>query len=138
MRRSHDRAKDKQAIHLVRAWASENYLVLGHVKVHDKSNEITAIPELLRVLELKGCLVTIDAMGCQRDIAKLIVDAGGPTTCWPSKATRKPWQKTSSGSSRAPKPKTLRTWIICISRPWRKGTGVSKNVRIGRPTTSGA
>ena len=76
VRRSHDRAKGKQAIHLVSAWASENYLALGHVKVDDKSNEITAIPELLRVLELKGCLVTIDAMGCQRDIAKMIVDAG--------------------------------------------------------------
>ena len=76
VRRSHDRAKGKDAIHLVSAWASENYLALGHVKVADKSNELTAIPELLRLLELKGCLVTIDAMGCQRDIAHAIVDAG--------------------------------------------------------------
>lgn len=76
VRRSHDRSKGKQAIHLVSAWASENYLALGHVKVDDKSNEITAIPELLRMLDLKGCLVTIDAMGCQRDIAKNILDAG--------------------------------------------------------------
>jgi len=76
VRRSHDRAKGKDAIHLVSAWASENYLALGQVKVDDKSNEITAIPELLRLLELKGCLVTIDAMGCQRGIAHAIVDAG--------------------------------------------------------------
>jgi predicted transposase YbfD/YdcC len=75
VRRSHDRSNGKQAIHLVSAWASENYLALGHVKVDDKSNEITAIPELLRMLDLKGCLVTIDAMGCQRDIAKNILDA---------------------------------------------------------------
>lgn len=76
VRRSHDRSKGKKAIHLVSAWASENYLALGHVKVDDKSNEITAIPELLRMLDLKGCLVTIDAMGCQRDIAGDILDAG--------------------------------------------------------------
>jgi predicted transposase YbfD/YdcC len=76
VRRSHDRAKGHPAIHLVSAWASEHYLALGHVKVDDKSNEITAIPELLRVLQLKGCLVTVDAMGCQRDIAQAIVDAG--------------------------------------------------------------
>lgn len=76
VRRSHDHANENKAIHLVSAWASENYVALGHVKVDDKSNEITAIPELLRMLELKGCLVTIDAMGCQRDIAKAIVEKG--------------------------------------------------------------
>lgn len=58
--------------YIVSAWASENGLVLGQVKVDDKSNEITAIPELLRVLELKGCIVTIDAMGCQKEIAAQI------------------------------------------------------------------
>jgi predicted transposase YbfD/YdcC len=60
--------------YIVNAWASENGLVLGQVKVKDKSNEITAIPELLRVLELEGCIVTMDAMGCQKDIAKNIID----------------------------------------------------------------
>jgi predicted transposase YbfD/YdcC len=69
LRRSHDRANGKEAIHMVSAWARENSLVLGQVKVDDKSNEITAIPELLRVLKLKGCIVTIDAMGCQKQIA---------------------------------------------------------------------
>ena len=58
---------------IVSAWAAENGLVLGQVKVNDKSNEITAIPELLRVLLLKGCIVTIDAIGCQKDIAANII-----------------------------------------------------------------
>ena len=60
--------------YIVSAWASENGLALGQVKVKDKSNEITAIPELLRALEVKGCIVTIDAMGCQKDIAANIID----------------------------------------------------------------
>lgn len=76
LRRSHDRTHDQQAIWMVSAWAAENKLVLGQVKVADKSNEITAIPELLRVLALNGCIVTIDAMGCQKDIAAQIVAQG--------------------------------------------------------------
>lgn len=77
LRRSHDKAKGKSAIAMVSAWASANHLVLGQVKVDDKSNEITAIPELLRVLEVNGCIVTIDAIGCQTKIAKKIIDKGG-------------------------------------------------------------
>jgi predicted transposase YbfD/YdcC len=73
LRRSHDRAKGNAAIHMVSAWASANRLVLGQVKVDEKSNEITALPALLQVLALKGCIVTIDAMGCQTEIAKTIV-----------------------------------------------------------------
>jgi predicted transposase YbfD/YdcC len=76
LRRSHDRSNDRQAIWMVSAWAAENKLVLGQVKVDDKSNEITAIPELLRVLELTGCIVTLDAMGCQKEIAAQIVAKG--------------------------------------------------------------
>ena len=60
---------------LVSAWARENGLVLGQLQVSDKSNEITAVPELLRALELSGCIVTLDAMGCQRMIAKEIKEA---------------------------------------------------------------
>jgi len=67
-------AKTK-AIHMVSAWANANQMVLGQVKTEEKSNEITAIPILLEMLELKGCIVTIDAMGCQKDIAKNIVNA---------------------------------------------------------------
>jgi predicted transposase YbfD/YdcC len=77
LRRSHDGRLGKAAIHMVSAWATQNRLVLGQVKTDEKSNEITAIPELLNVLVLKGCLVTIDAMGCQTEIAKLIIEGGG-------------------------------------------------------------
>lgn len=73
-RRSYDRATGKSAINMVSAWASENRMVLGQVKVETKSNEITAIPELLSMLEIAGCIVTIDAIGCQREIAAQIVD----------------------------------------------------------------
>ncbi len=77
LRRSHDRTLGKNAIHMVSAWASANHLVLGQRKVDEKSNEITAIPALLRVLVISGCIVTLDAMGCQRDIAAQIVAQGG-------------------------------------------------------------
>lgn len=62
--------------YIVSAWASENGLALGQVRVDDKSNEITAIPQLLRLLALNGCIVTLDAMGCQKEIAGLITDKG--------------------------------------------------------------
>jgi predicted transposase YbfD/YdcC len=69
------RVKDsKRAVHIVSAWSRANQLSLGQVKVDEKSNEITAIPKLLNVLALKGSLVTIDAMGCQRDIAGKIIE----------------------------------------------------------------
>jgi predicted transposase YbfD/YdcC len=77
VRGSHDRANGKQAIHLVSAWATANRLVLAQVKVDEKSNEITALPELLGQLALAGCVVTIDAMGCQREIAQQILDQEG-------------------------------------------------------------
>src|SRR5512133_1233390 len=67
--------KDQSAKYVVSAWAESNGLVLGQLKVADKSNEITAVPELLRVLELSGCIVTIDAMGCQKKIAREIIEA---------------------------------------------------------------
>lgn len=76
LRQSYDSADGKGAIHMVSAWASHNRLVLGQCKVDDKSNEITAIPQLLKVLEVSGCVITIDAMGCQNQIAKLIVERG--------------------------------------------------------------
>ena len=85
LRRSHDRGLGKGAIHkclrastqLVSAWASANGVTLGQVKTDAKSNEITAIPKLLRLLELRGCIVTIDALGCQKKIASQIVAQGG-------------------------------------------------------------
>jgi len=72
LRQSFDTTSAKAAIHLVSAWASHNHLLLGQVKTEAKSNEITAIPQLLKLLELQGCIVTIDAMGCQKDIARQI------------------------------------------------------------------
>lgn len=76
-RRTHDRSNGQAALHLVSAWAAANRLVLGQVAVDDKSNEITAIPMLLALLDLDGCTVTIDAMGCQTAIADQIVRRGG-------------------------------------------------------------
>jgi predicted transposase YbfD/YdcC len=73
LRRSHDRALGKEAIGMVSAWATANRLVLGQWKITDKSNEIPAIPQLLHLLELAGCIVTLDAMGCQTEIATTIV-----------------------------------------------------------------
>jgi len=76
LRHSFDRATSTAAIHMVSAWASANRLVLGQLKVEEKSNEITAIPTLLRLLDLNGAVVTIDAMGCQKAIAKTITEQG--------------------------------------------------------------
>ena len=76
VRRSHDLGAGKAAIHMVSAWASANHLLLGQVKVDDRSNEITAIPELLRMLDVSGCIVTIDAMGCQKRIARTLTESG--------------------------------------------------------------
>lgn len=75
LRGSHDGAK--RALHLVSAFASEAHLVLGQLKVADKSNEITAIPTLLQALDLRGSTITIDAMGCQTAIAEQIIQGGG-------------------------------------------------------------
>jgi predicted transposase YbfD/YdcC len=77
LRGSHDRTLGRSAIHMVSAWACANQLVLAQIKVDDKSNEITALPQLLQQLALAGCLVTSDAMGCQRAIAEQIVAQQG-------------------------------------------------------------
>jgi predicted transposase YbfD/YdcC len=76
LRRSFRDAGDKAFVHMVSAWATHNRVVLGQVKTEEKSNEITAIPKLLELLHIKGAIITIDAMGCQRDIAAKIVDGG--------------------------------------------------------------
>lgn len=77
LRRSVDKASKKAAIHMVSAWAQHNSLVLGQVKVDDKSNEITAIPKLLSRLDIAGAVVTVDAMGCQKKIAEQIKQQNG-------------------------------------------------------------
>ncbi len=77
LRKSFDTASDRSAIHLVSAWCETNHTVLGQLAVEEKSNEITAIPKLLELLDLNKTTVTIDAMGCQRKIAETIVEGGG-------------------------------------------------------------
>jgi predicted transposase YbfD/YdcC len=77
LRRSHDKSGGHAAIHMLSAWATENQLVLGQLRVDEKTNEITALPELLAALDVSGCIVTIDAMGCQTEIAQTIIDGGG-------------------------------------------------------------
>lgn len=76
VRRSREEAGDQRPIHVVSAWACESALVLGQLRVDEKTNEIKAIPELLDTLYIKGCIVTIDAMGTQKDIAKKIMEKG--------------------------------------------------------------
>ena len=76
VRRSHDRRQKKGPLHLVSAWATRSRLVLGQTEVAEDSNEITAIPELLEMLELSGCIVSIDAIGCQKTIAQQITEGG--------------------------------------------------------------
>jgi predicted transposase YbfD/YdcC len=77
LRHSFDTAEGKSALHLVSAWACDNHLLLGQHAVADKSNEITAFPELLKLLDLQGALVTIDAMGCQKTLTEQITRQGG-------------------------------------------------------------
>jgi predicted transposase YbfD/YdcC len=74
LRRSHDKNLGKKAIYMVSAWASENSLVLGQRKVDERSNEIKAIPPLLDMLDISGCIVTTDAMGCQTAIAEKVIE----------------------------------------------------------------
>jgi predicted transposase YbfD/YdcC len=77
LRRSYDKQNGKQALHLIHAYASSSELLLGQLATADKSNEITAIPELLEIIDIEGAMVTIDAMGCQKDIAAKIREQGG-------------------------------------------------------------
>ncbi len=76
LRGTYDKGKRQGAIHMVSAFSAANQVVIGQVKTQEKSDKIITIPELLKLLDIRGCLVTIDTMGCQRDIAKAIVDKG--------------------------------------------------------------
>ena len=88
LRGSCNRMLGKAGIDMVSAWATANHLVLGQVKVEEKSNEITAIPKLLQVLKIAGCIVTIDAIGCKLDIAEAIVARDGDYVLAVKKAKR--------------------------------------------------
>ena len=76
VRHSFDRATGKKALHVVSAWIADNRLTLGQIATEEKSNEITAIPKLLELLDIRGATITVDAMGCQKEIASKIVDQG--------------------------------------------------------------
>jgi len=105
--------------YVVSAWAESNSLVLGQLKVEQKSNEITAVPELLRVLELAGCIVTVDAMGCQKKIAKEIVEADADYVL----ALKGNQEKVHDEVKRF-----LDSTLAEQQRPWPKGAVVPKEV----------
>jgi hypothetical protein len=94
VRRSFDRGRTQEPLRLVSAWASEQGLALRQREIDGKSNEITAIPELLETLSLKNCIVTLDATGYQKAIADRILERGAPITCWCSRpiTARRSWQ----------------------------------------------
>lgn len=81
LRRSHDRANGGTALHLISAWATETGVSLGQWAVPDHTNEISALPLVLQTVTLPGTVITLDAMGCQRDVAATITERGG-TMCW--------------------------------------------------------
>lgn len=121
IRGSHDRAHGKAALLLVSAWAIQNHLTLGQVGVDSKSNEVTTIPRLLELLDLRGALVTIDAMGCQKAIAQQIRTQGG-TMSWRSRITNHACWRTlrrrygSTWSTRRPRiPALTRRWIRAMA-----------------------
>lgn len=80
LRRSFDRAAGKSPLHMLHAWSADQRLVLGQLAVEEKSNEITAVPRLLELLSLRGCIVTADALNCQRAIAAKVIERGGDYT----------------------------------------------------------
>jgi hypothetical protein len=88
LRGSYNTGDSRAAIHMVSVWATVNHVSLGSLVVDEKSNEITAIPRLLELIDISGALVTIDAMGCQKEIARKIVRKG-VITSWPSKTTNR-------------------------------------------------
>ncbi len=77
LRHSFDTSTGMSAIHVMNAWSCENNFCLGQMKVDGKSNEITAMPELIKLIDIKGSIVTVDALNCQKDIAEQIIDSGG-------------------------------------------------------------
>jgi hypothetical protein len=97
-RRPFDRARGKSALHLAHAWATADPLLLGQVAVDEKSSEITAIPERLEMLGISGAIVTIDAMGCQKEIARTIRCREAGAASW----RRRPTTGGSSSRSRRP------------------------------------
>src|SRR4030095_5361539 len=110
LRRSADRTRGRDAVHLVRAWGTDSGLVLGQEATAAKSNEITAIPRLLELLVLEGCVVTIDAMGCQTAFAAQ-VHAQGAHYVLALKANHPPLERTVVGAFAALTPSATGAWV---------------------------
>ena len=126
-RRSHDAAKGLGPLHIVSAWASEEGIALGQVATDAKSNEITAIPQLLEQIDLAGTLITIDAMGCQKEIARDIVAGGGDFVI----AVKDNQPKLAGRSGRSSRSTWNATWKT-------SGTGTTRRTRTGTAaSTSG-
>jgi predicted transposase YbfD/YdcC len=131
LRRSHDRGIGKGTIDMVSAWACENRLVLGQVKVDEKSNEITAIPKLLKALEISGRIVTIDAMGCQTEIAKRLLKKV-EIMSWRSRITRATCLKTYKNSLLTWKATTIRRMFTITRKPSPRGMFGSRFASAGK------
>lgn len=138
LRRSFDHAASKGAIHMVSAWANASRLVLGQLQGDDKSNEITAIPELLRMLEWQGAIVTLDAMGCPKEMARAMVEQGADYVSWPLKTTMRRFMERCNGISMTSRPIdwiTSAMIITALSMPTMVGW---KRATIGSPRISSA
>jgi hypothetical protein len=125
-----DKLRGKRAIHMVSAWASQNRLVLGQLKVDAKSNEITAIPEMLTLLDIAGCTVTIDAMGCQTEIAQAIIDAQADYVL-AVKKTRDASTKISRVCLRAVRKWPIKMCPTIMPAPWKKTRDALKSASAG-------
>jgi hypothetical protein len=131
LRHSFDTAGGKGPLHLISAWATANHLTLGQRAVADKSNEITAIPELLRLLDLHGAIVTIDAMGCQKDVAARVEAGGGRYVLS---------LKENHGTLHAdvhPRPGARPARDAAVSHPPRARGPAGAPPRLGRPEDAG-
>ncbi len=123
LRRSHDREAGKKALHLVSAWAGENQLVLAQIATEEKSNEITAIPLLLKQLALQGCIVTIDAMGTQIKIAEQIVEQEGEYALPLKDNQGNLYQEVKATFAATPKKRLLPTCRPSQNVAWKRGMG---------------
>ena len=135
LRHSFDRATGQAAIHMVSAWASANRLVLGQLKVEEKSNEITAIPKLLTMLDIAGAIVTIDAMGCQKEIAKVITDQEADYVL-ALKDNHPTLHEEVRQFSTKPRLPHLPRSRMSTTKPWMAIMAVLKPVAIGSPRIS--
>ena len=127
VRRSHDRAAGLGPLHMVSAWASDHGIVLGQIATAAKSNEIEAIPRLLELLALNGCIVTIDARQVVRPRSPRASSRPVPTTCWHSKETKAAWPRKSRRHSSMPMPGIMLAWTRRSWRPSNVATAVPRH-----------